>query len=101
MYFSTRTLPAPLSIVLTLPFSSHPQILATVPDLITVLDARTGLAIGVPEYRYGLRVEVLAIAAPDKWTSSRGLAIAGPEKFGYGDSTSIPGETQTLMFLAG
>ena len=58
------------------------QVLATVPDLITVLDTRTGLAVGVAEYRYGLRVSVLAIAASPKWTSPRGLALAGPAHFG-------------------
>ena len=55
--------------------------LATVPDLIAVLDARSGLAIGVPEYRFGLRVTVIAIAASPKWTSERGLAMGGPSKF--------------------
>lgn len=55
--------------------------LATVPDLIAVLDARSGLAIGVPEYRFGLRVMVIAIAASPKWTSERGLALGGPSKF--------------------
>ena len=51
------------------------------PDLIAVLDARSGLAIGVPEYRFGLRITVIAIAASPKWTSERGLALGGPSKF--------------------
>ncbi|KAL8788693.1 MAG: hypothetical protein Q9195_007194 [Heterodermia aff. obscurata] len=59
------------------------EVLATVPTLITVLDSRTGMAIGAPEYRYGLRVNVIAIAASPKWTSPRGLHIAGPRHFGY------------------
>lgn len=64
------------------PYLSIIQVLATVPDLIAVLDSRTGLAVGVPEYRYGIRVSVLAIAASPKWTSPRGLALSGPAHFG-------------------
>ena len=56
--------------------------LATVPDLITVLDARSGLAIGVPEYRYGLHVNVIAMTAHPVWTTPNGLAVSGPAHFG-------------------
>ncbi|KAF8519819.1 hypothetical protein JB92DRAFT_3112076 [Gautieria morchelliformis] len=38
------------------------QMLAVVPDLITVLDAQSGSSLGTHEYRYGLRVFVLALA---------------------------------------
>lgn len=60
------------------------QYLAMVPDLIAVLDMQSGRAIGVPEYRYGLRVTVIAITASPRWTDTeRGLAIGGPRAFGY------------------
>ncbi|KAK1468160.1 hypothetical protein CCUS01_06662 [Colletotrichum cuscutae] len=60
------------------------DVLAIVPDLIAVIDAQNGEAIGTPEYRYGLLVTVLGIAASDRWTdSSRGLEIGGPEAFGF------------------
>ncbi|KAI8263469.1 putative D-/L-hydantoinase subunit A [Colletotrichum sp. SAR 10_77] len=60
------------------------DVLALVPDLIAVIDAQNGEAIGTPEYRYGLLVIVLGIAASDKWTgSARGLEIGGPEAFGF------------------
>ncbi|KAF3770679.1 hypothetical protein M406DRAFT_271925 [Cryphonectria parasitica EP155] len=59
------------------------DVLAIVPDLISVIDAQNGEAIGTPEYRYGLLVTVLGIAASDRWTSSkRGIEIGGPEGFG-------------------
>ncbi|RVX70342.1 hypothetical protein B0A52_05841 [Exophiala mesophila] len=58
--------------------------IATVPDLISVLDTQSGLALGVPEYRYGLMVTVLAIACSPRWTDTpRGLEYGGPKAFGY------------------
>ncbi|KAL0783272.1 hypothetical protein CaCOL14_001178 [Colletotrichum acutatum] len=60
------------------------DVLAIVPDLIAVIDAQNGEAIGTPEYRYGLLIIVLGIAASDRWTSStRGLEIGGPGAFGF------------------
>lgn len=60
------------------------DVLAIVPDLITVIDAQNGEAIGTLEYRYGLLVIVLGIAASDKWTGSqRGVELGGPKAFGF------------------
>ncbi|KAI1415888.1 DUF917-domain-containing protein [Hypoxylon sp. FL1857] len=58
------------------------EVLGLVPDLITVIDAQNGEAIGTPEYRYGLLVIVLGITASERWTSERGLEIGGPKAFG-------------------
>ncbi|KKY18077.1 putative hydantoinase [Phaeomoniella chlamydospora] len=67
------------------------QILATVPDLICVIDAQNGEALGTQEYRYGLLVVVLGITASEKWTSTpRGIEIGGPKGFGIGDLEYIP-----------
>ncbi|KAI0015892.1 hypothetical protein F4780DRAFT_773230 [Xylariomycetidae sp. FL0641] len=61
------------------------QILAIVPDLVTVLDAQNGEALGTQEYRYGLLVVVIGMTASEKWTSTpRGVQIGGPEGFGLG-----------------
>ncbi|KAK8188343.1 hypothetical protein IWZ00DRAFT_576569 [Phyllosticta capitalensis] len=60
------------------------RIIATVPDLIAVLDTSSGRGLGVPEFRYGLRVTVLGITASPQWTSTdMGIAIGGPKAFGY------------------
>ncbi|KAF2091876.1 hypothetical protein K490DRAFT_61313 [Saccharata proteae CBS 121410] len=60
------------------------RIVCTVPDLIAVLDTGSGRALGVPEFRYGLRVTVLGITCSPQWTSTdMGLAIGGPKAFGY------------------
>lgn len=60
------------------------DVLAIVPDLITIIDAQNGEAIGTPEYRYGLLVVVLGLAANDKWTKTeRGIQLGGPPGFGF------------------
>ncbi|RBR08683.1 uncharacterized protein FIESC28_10137 [Fusarium coffeatum] len=60
------------------------DVLAIVPDLVCVIDAQNGEAVGTPEYRYGLLVVVLGIAASDRWTGSeRGIRIGGPDAFGF------------------
>ncbi|KZT38595.1 putative Hydantoinase/oxoprolinase [Sistotremastrum suecicum HHB10207 ss-3] len=56
--------------------------LCTVPDLIAVLDSQSGSAIGTQDYRYGLRVTVIAMAGNPKWTTERGLEVGGPKAFG-------------------
>jgi len=58
------------------------DVLAIVPDLISVIDAQNGEAIGTPEYRYGLLVLVIGITASERWTSPRGIEIGGPKGFG-------------------
>jgi DUF917 family protein len=58
--------------------------LATVPDLISVLDTQSGCALGVPEFRYGLLVTVLGITCSPRWSDTkRGLEYGGPGAFGY------------------
>ncbi|KAH6869763.1 hypothetical protein B0T10DRAFT_593248 [Thelonectria olida] len=62
------------------------EILAIVPDLVCVIDAQNGEALGTQEYRYGLPVIVLGITASEKWTSTpRGIEIGGPKGFGFDD----------------
>ncbi|KAF2132629.1 DUF917-domain-containing protein [Dothidotthia symphoricarpi CBS 119687] len=58
------------------------DVLAIVPDLVSVIDAQNGEAIGTPEYRYGLLVSVIGITASERWTSPRGIEIGGPKSFG-------------------
>jgi DUF917 family protein len=60
------------------------QIVAIVPDLVCVIDAQNGEALGTQEYRYGLPVVVIGMTASDKWTSTpRGIEIGGPKGFGF------------------
>lgn len=55
----------------------------TVPDIICVMDATTGEAIGTETLRYGQRVRVLALPAPTVQTTPKGLEHVGPRAFGY------------------
>ncbi|KAF7197629.1 putative D-/L-hydantoinase subunit A [Pseudocercospora fuligena] len=60
------------------------SIIASVPDLICVLDTGSGKNLGVPEFKYGYRVTVLGITCSPRWSDTpRGLEIGGPVSFGY------------------
>ncbi|KAL4978848.1 hypothetical protein BDW66DRAFT_148703 [Aspergillus desertorum] len=71
--------------------SGESRILASVPDLIAVLDAETGAGLGTPEYKYGLKVLVIAIAASPRWTDTpRGMALGGPGSMGFEGIEYVP-----------
>jgi uncharacterized protein len=59
------------------------RVVATVPDLITVLDQDTSYPITVEALKYGLRVTVIGIACHREWRKPEGIALAGPHHFGY------------------
>ncbi len=59
------------------------QPIAMTPDLICLLDTVSGEAIGTETVRYGQRVTVVALPAPDVLTSPKGLEHVGPRAFGY------------------
>ncbi len=59
------------------------RVLASVPDLITVLDSETADAILTETIRYGQRVTVIAFACDPVWRTERGIDLAGPRAFGY------------------
>ncbi|HEU5386004.1 MAG TPA: DUF917 domain-containing protein [Streptosporangiaceae bacterium] len=59
------------------------RVLASVPDLITVLDSETADAIGTERIAYGQRVTVIAFACDPIWRTSPGIALTGPRAFGY------------------
>src|SRR6266576_2225616 len=61
----------------------HGRLLASVPDLITVLDSETADAVATERIRYGQRVTVIAFACDPVWRTERGIAAAGPRAFGY------------------
>jgi len=53
------------------------------PDLICVLDAVSGEAIGTETIRYGQRVTVIVLPPPAVFLTPRGLEYVGPRAFGY------------------
>ena len=59
------------------------EILAVVPDLICRVDEDAAEPITTEILRYGLRVTVLGIPAPEMLKTPEALAVVGPEAFGY------------------
>ncbi len=60
-----------------------------VPDLICILDSVSGASVGTETIRYGQRVTVVSLPAPDVLTGVDGLAVVGPRAFGY-DMDYVP-----------
>ncbi len=58
-------------------------LIATVPDLITLMDVTTGHAITTERLRYGQRVALLVIPAPPIMKTPEALRVWGPRRFGY------------------
>jgi uncharacterized protein len=68
------------------------EVLACVPDLISILERETGSAISTEHLRYGQRVSLLGIPAPAVLRTEAALAIVGPAAFGFTeDPAPIPG----------
>ena len=59
------------------------RVLASVPDLITVLDSETAEAIATERIAYGQRVTAIAFACDPVWRTPEGIALTGPRAFGY------------------
>lgn len=57
------------------------KVLACCPDLITFLDMANGAPLGISDYKYGLRVSVIALPAPPVWRTERGMEMGGPRAF--------------------
>jgi uncharacterized protein len=67
------------------------RVLASVPDLISVLDSETAEAIMTERIAYGQRVTVIAFGCDPIWRTERGIAVTGPRSFGY-DFDYVPVE---------
>lgn len=68
------------------------RVLATVPDLICIVDGVSGEPVTTEVIRYGLRVSVIGIPAPPLLTTPESLAVMGPRAFGYEmDYDPLPG----------
>ena len=55
---------------------------ATVPDIIAIMDRETADALNTENLRYGQRVRVIGISAPPILRSREALALVGPRAFG-------------------
>ncbi|HEY1618211.1 MAG TPA: DUF917 domain-containing protein [Streptosporangiaceae bacterium] len=59
------------------------RLVASVPDLITVVDTGTGDAVSTELLRYGQRVTAIASPCAAVWRTGAGLDLVGPAVFGY------------------
>ncbi len=69
------------------------NVLASVPDLITLIDSQTADAVATESVRYGQRVAILAFPCAPIWRTPAGIEIAGPRAFGY-DVDYVPVEAR-------
>ena len=66
-------------------------VVATVPDIIVLVDRESAAAINTEQLRYGLRVKVLGISVPPVLRTPEALAVIGPRCFGL-DADYVPVE---------
>lgn len=59
------------------------QVLASVPDLIVVLDYETSTPINAERLRYGQRVTVYGVGCPDYYRKPNALDVVAPRCFGF------------------
>lgn len=59
------------------------EIVASVPDLITVLEQETGRPVTTEGLRYGYRCAVIGMPCDNRWRTPEGLKLVGPRYFGY------------------
>ena len=55
----------------------------TVPDLICMFNMDEDMPQLNPYAKVGENVKVIALPAPEEWTTKRGLEVFGPRSFGY------------------
>ena len=59
------------------------EILASVPDLITLVEQDSGEPLSTETVKYGSRVSVLVLPAPEPMKTEQALKYVGPKVFGY------------------
>jgi uncharacterized protein len=69
------------------------HVVASVPDLVCVLETDTGEPVTTEGMRYGFRVSVIGAPCDPRWRTPAGLELVGPRYFGY-DHDFVPVEQQ-------
>lgn len=67
------------------------RVVASVPDLITILDYETSTPINAERLRYGQRVTVYGVGCPPYYRTAQALKFVAPRCFGF-DIDYIPVE---------
>lgn len=74
------------------------EIVATVPDLICLVDSETFVPITTENLKYGKRALVVGLPCDAAWRTPRGLELAGPAWFGLKDVEYRPVEERCAEF---
>jgi DUF917 family protein len=75
------------------------EVIATVPDLITIVTDDTGEPVSTEILRYGYRVAVLGIPGAAQLKTATALKVVGPRAFGYDvDFAPMPGNSIGVDF---
>lgn len=75
---------------------------ATVPDIISLIEEESGLPLGTEALRYGLRLTAVGIPAAAKLKTERALLVVGPRAFGYDvDFRPLPGDLPEAPLAGG
>ena len=74
------------------------EIVATVPDLICLVDSETFVPITTENLKYGKRALVVGLPCDAAWRTPRGLELAGPSWFGLKDVEYRPVEERHAEF---
>ncbi|NIB39010.1 DUF917 domain-containing protein [Pseudomaricurvus alkylphenolicus] len=61
------------------------KLLATVPDLISVIDTETGAPIAAEALRFGQRVTIIGTSSPNRLRTEQAVSNCGPKRFGIGE----------------
>ncbi|CAF1021778.1 unnamed protein product [Rotaria sordida] len=59
------------------------KVIASVPDLITLVEQDSGESLSTETVKYGCRISVLVLPAPEAMTTQEALNYVGPSAFGY------------------
>ncbi|MEM4570168.1 MAG: DUF917 domain-containing protein [Desulfurococcaceae archaeon] len=73
------------------------KVLATSPDIIEVIDAKTGEPITNTDLKEGMKVSVVGLKGREQFRTPKGLEVLGPRHFGF-DIDYIPIEKRVLDF---
>lgn len=70
--------------------SVNGEVVATVPDIISVLDAEKAFPVTTEGLRYGYRVVVIGIPVPEIMRTPEALEVWGPKYFGFKEIDYVP-----------
>ena len=72
------------------------EVFVTSPDMLQVIDTKTGFPYTNNKIEEGMEVTVIAMKARDIFRSERGLFVLSPKAFGY-DMAYVPVEDMTSV----